>query len=81
MGMQDFNYETKYDVVWIQWVLCYLTDDDLTEFLLKTQFEGLTEGLNKKGKKTTGLIFIKENVRNGKFYHEQMDNSIIRTNE
>ena len=39
----------------------------------------MTEGQDKRGKKTTGLIFIKENVVADKFYHEKMDNSITRT--
>lgn len=33
-GLQDFRPERgKYDVIWIQWVLGHLTDEDLIEFL------------------------------------------------
>lgn len=33
-GLQDFRPEQgKYDVIWIQWVLGHLTDEDLVEFL------------------------------------------------
>lgn len=29
MGLQDFDPEDgSYDVIWIQWALLYLTDDD-----------------------------------------------------
>lgn len=37
-GLQDFCPEKrKYDVIWIQWVLGHLTDDDLIHFLLSCQ--------------------------------------------
>ena len=39
----------------------------------------MTEGQDKRSKKTTGLVFIKENVVTDKFYHEKVDNSITRT--
>lgn len=33
-GLQDFKpTEAKYDVIWIQWVVGHLTDNDLIEFL------------------------------------------------
>ena len=41
MGLESFNYEHKYDCVWLQWCLCYLTDTDLIEFLEKTKHTGL----------------------------------------
>lgn len=32
-GLQDFCPEPeKYDVIWAQWVLIYLNDDDLIKF-------------------------------------------------
>lgn len=42
----------KYDCIWNQWVLLYLTDDDLVTYLQKCQRQ-LNEG---------GFIFVKENV-------------------
>ena len=37
VGLQDFvpSPATRYAVVWIQWVLNYLTDDDLVAFLIR----------------------------------------------
>ena len=58
IGLQEFEYREPYDAIWIQWVLCYLTDEDIVHFLLKTKRDGLTR--DEKGK--TGLIFIKENT-------------------
>jgi len=36
-GLQEFNFEEKYDCVWIQWVLSHLTDDDAIKFLIKAK--------------------------------------------
>lgn len=36
-GMQDFVYERSYDCVWIQWCAMYLTDADLTDFMVRTR--------------------------------------------
>ena len=32
-GFQDFKFEYKYDLIWLQWFLMYLTDDDLIQKL------------------------------------------------
>ena len=37
LGMQDFNFEHKYDCIWFQWVLMYLTDTDLVSVLKKSR--------------------------------------------
>ncbi|CAK8997715.1 N-terminal Xaa-Pro-Lys N-methyltransferase 1-B (Alpha N-terminal protein methyltransferase 1A-B) (Methyltransferase-like protein 11A-B) (X-Pro-Lys N-terminal protein methyltransferase 1A-B) (NTM1A-B) [Durusdinium trenchii] len=42
----------RYDVIWAQWVLLYLTDEDLVAFLQRC----------KKGLRPNGMIFVKENV-------------------
>ena len=76
-GIQEFNYENRYDCVWIQWVLCYLTDNDIAEFLVKTKNNGLTSDAEGK----TGLIFVKENVHAGTFLLDKSDNSVMRTND
>lgn len=39
-GLQDFEFEYKYDCIWVQWCLCYLTDLDCMSFLEKAR-EGL----------------------------------------
>lgn len=35
VGLQEFKPEKKYDVFWNQWVLGYLTDEDLTAYLVR----------------------------------------------
>ena len=55
-GLQDFFPEDNmYDVVWIQWVLIYLPDKDLVEFLKRMS----------RSLKPNGVICIKENVTSG----------------
>ena len=75
MGLESFNYEHRYDCVWVQWCLCYLTDNDLVEFLEKTKKTGLVQSDDGK----TGLVFVKENVAAGEFIVDKTDNSIMRT--
>eukprot|EP00927_Polykrikos_kofoidii_P067995 TRINITY_DN63407_c0_g1_i1.p1 TRINITY_DN63407_c0_g1~~TRINITY_DN63407_c0_g1_i1.p1 ORF type:complete len:319 (+),score=63.18 TRINITY_DN63407_c0_g1_i1:77-958(+) len=72
-SLQDFDLdEALYDVIWAQWVLLYLTDDDLVRFLRRCQ-KGLREG---------GMICVKENVvLTGKWTIDRDDNSIMRTDK
>lgn len=51
-GLQDFEFEEKYDVIWIQWVIGHLHDDDLLIFLNKC----------KQALAPNGLLCIKDNV-------------------
>lgn len=52
-GLQNFTPTPgKYDLIWSQWVLGHLTDEDLQEF-----FQRCIKGLNKNG-----IMVIKENV-------------------
>lgn len=52
-GLQEFTPEAgKYDLIWTQWVLGHLTDEDLMAF-----FRRCIKGLSKNG-----MIIIKENV-------------------
>lgn len=67
-GLQEFNFEEKYDCVWIQWVLSHLTDDDAVKFLLKAK-EALTEN---------GFIILKENDCKG-FIVDKEDYSVTRS--
>ena len=54
-GLQDFvPEEGRYDVVWSQWVLGHLTDEDLVTYLKRSR-----KGLNENG-----IIVIKENFTN-----------------
>lgn len=70
-SLQDFTPEDSfYDVIWAQWVLLYLPDDDLVDFLRRCQ-GGLREN---------GIIGVKENVvLKGNWVHDTEDNSIMRT--
>ncbi|CAJ1388798.1 unnamed protein product [Effrenium voratum] len=62
--------EARYDVIWAQWVLLYLTDEDLVAFLERC----------KKGLSSNGTIFVKENVViEGQWNVDRDDNSISRT--
>jgi len=69
-SMQQFEpEEDMYDMVWLQWVLMYLPDDDLLKFLRRCTL-GLTD---------TGVICIKENVvLEGNFTIDWDDNSVAR---
>ena len=52
-GLQDFKpEESRYNIIWCQWVLGHLTDDDLVDF-----FKRCRKGLTKDG-----ILIIKENV-------------------
>jgi protein N-terminal methyltransferase len=52
-GLQRFTPKLNtYDVIWMQWVLLYLTDDDLIEFFKRC----------KAGLKPNGICVLKENV-------------------
>ena len=52
-GLQEFTPgEKKYDLIWCQWVLGHLEDDDLVAFFQRCQ-RGLREG---------GVLCVKENT-------------------
>lgn len=69
-GLQDFDQSAnKYDVVWSQWVLGHLTDDDLVNFLKRT-----TKMLDKNG-----MIVVKENfTKDNQTISDETDSSITR---
>lgn len=71
VGLQDFTPdENTYDVIWCQWVLGHLTDDDLSKFFKKCCI-GLTQN---------GLIIIKENfVTTDDFCIDDNDSSVTRS--
>ena len=50
-GLQQFDFEEKYDCVWVQWVFSQLNDEDAVVFLRKAK-AALNEG---------GVIILKEN--------------------
>jgi len=69
-GLQNFNPEKEvYDVIWVQWVLGHLTDDDFISFLKRCQ----------TGLKKNGLIILKENLTSsGKVEMDHTDSSVTR---
>ena len=72
-GLQDWEpTAAKYTIVWIQWVLCYLTDEDIVKFLQRCK-ASLIEG---------GVIILKENtVENEMFVLDVEDASVARSLE
>lgn len=59
-------------MIWLQWVLCYLTDADLVAFLIKCR-ENLTDD--------NSIVFVKENVHESGFYVDKDDNSVVRSDK
>jgi protein N-terminal methyltransferase len=61
-GLQQFEPKDRYDCIWVQWCLCYLTDEDCLNFLERAR-ESLTECPDEPTK--SGLLFVKENIETG----------------
>ncbi|GAB5592907.1 hypothetical protein Unana1_07807 [Umbelopsis nana] len=71
-GLQDFTPEHgKYDLIWCQWVLGHLTDDDLIAFLKRC----------KEGLRLNGIIGIKENNASNGYIVDEEDSSVTRSDE
>lgn len=70
MGLQKFTPEEgKYDLIWSQWVLGHLPDNDLLEFYKRVK-HGLAKG---------GYFVMKDNVTtSGKVELDEEDSSITR---
>mmetsp|Transcript_20749 Transcript_20749/g.50349 ORF Transcript_20749/g.50349 Transcript_20749/m.50349 type:complete len:257 (-) Transcript_20749:253-1023(-) len=70
VGLQDFTPEKgMYDVIWVQWVIGHLTDDDCVAFFTRCR-RGLKEG---------GVICLKENVCKDGFVVDKDDSSVTRS--
>ena len=70
-GLQDFTPEVgRYDVIWCQWVLGHLKDDDLVCFLQRA----------KAGLASDGIIVIKENTC-PELEYDKLDSSYSRTRQ
>ncbi|KAI9091849.1 alpha-N-methyltransferase NTM1 [Phlyctochytrium arcticum] len=68
-GLQDFQPEAnKYDLIWTQWVLGHLTDDDFVAYFKRC----------KLGLKPNGLIGVKENVSSKVVEVDNEDSSVTR---
>lgn len=70
-GLQHFVPDAHvYDIIWCQWVLGHLSDDDLIAF-----FKRCIQGLS-----PNGCIILKENVTvNGDFCIDNVDSSVTRS--
>lgn len=70
IGLQNFcPTPEKYDVIWCQWVLGHLRDDDLVQF-----FKNCVSGLKKNG-----VLVVKENVtRSDTLTIDTTDSSVTR---
>lgn len=67
-GLQEWiPPKNNYTVIWIQWVLCYLTDEDCVAFL-KRCGQGLVPG---------GIICLKENTCNGEAFVVDTDDASV----
>ncbi|KAJ1551846.1 N-terminal Xaa-Pro-Lys N-methyltransferase 1 [Cladochytrium tenue] len=70
VGLQSFvPEEGRYDLIWSQWVVGHLTDDDLVAFLQRCR----------RGLKPGGAIGIKDNVSSGGLEVDETDSSITRS--
>uniref|UniRef100_T1IR29 Alpha N-terminal protein methyltransferase 1 n=1 Tax=Strigamia maritima TaxID=126957 RepID=T1IR29_STRMM len=71
MGLQNFIPDAnRYDLVWCQWVLMQLRDDDVVDF-----FRRCSSGLTKNG-----LIVLKENITSsGDIEIDETDSSVARS--
>ncbi|XP_042025711.1 alpha N-terminal protein methyltransferase 1-like [Salvia splendens] len=68
--LQEFTPEAeRYDIIWIQWCIGHLSDDDLMSF-----FERAKGGL-----KQGGLFILKENIAKSGFVLDNQDKSITRS--
>nr|CAG4642080.1 EOG090X0EJQ [Eurycercus lamellatus] len=69
-GLQNFTPKQEmYDIIWVQWVLGHLTDEDLVNFLKRCQ----------SGLKPNGFIVIKENLTSsGEVEMDHTDSSVTR---
>mmetsp|Transcript_10622 Transcript_10622/g.30241 ORF Transcript_10622/g.30241 Transcript_10622/m.30241 type:complete len:255 (+) Transcript_10622:263-1027(+) len=71
-GLQEFDPEPeRYDVIWIQWAMLYLTDEDVVAL-----FERCRKGL-----KPDGIIVVKENICTSGFVVDKQDSSLTRSDE
>ncbi|ORX89416.1 hypothetical protein K493DRAFT_318692 [Basidiobolus meristosporus CBS 931.73] len=71
-GLQDFTPEEEsYDLIWSQWVLGHLTDDDLVAFFERC----------KRGLKPRGLIGVKENIAVSGYIVDEEDSSVTRSED
>ncbi|KAF8024823.1 hypothetical protein BT93_F1858 [Corymbia citriodora subsp. variegata] len=68
--LQEFTPDVgRYDVIWIQWCIDHLADDDFVSFFMRA----------KAGLKPGGLFVLKENIATSGFALDEEDRSITRS--
>ncbi|KAF5193511.1 Alpha n-terminal protein methyltransferase [Thalictrum thalictroides] len=68
--LQDFTPEEgRYDIIWIQWCIGQLADDDFVSFFKRA----------KAGLKPNGVFVLKENIAKSGFVLDKDDKSITRS--
>eukprot|EP01114_Cavostelium_apophysatum_P023318 TRINITY_DN8740_c0_g1_i1.p1 TRINITY_DN8740_c0_g1~~TRINITY_DN8740_c0_g1_i1.p1 ORF type:complete len:325 (-),score=47.61 TRINITY_DN8740_c0_g1_i1:561-1436(-) len=69
-GLHQFDFgDNKYDLIWIQWVIGYLTDAHLVDFLQRCQ----------KALTNNGVIIVKDNNCSEGFIVDKTDSSVTRS--
>ncbi|CAM8905928.1 unnamed protein product [Rhodiola kirilowii] len=69
-SLQEFAPESgRYDVIWVQWCIGHLTDDDFVSFFKRA----------KTGLKPGGFFILKENIARTGFVLDKEDRSITRS--
>eukprot|EP00172_Hildenbrandia_rubra_P001575 Plantae.Rhodophyta-Hildenbrandia_rubra.ctg21364.p1 GENE.Plantae.Rhodophyta-Hildenbrandia_rubra.ctg21364~~Plantae.Rhodophyta-Hildenbrandia_rubra.ctg21364.p1 ORF type:complete len:276 (-),score=73.09 Plantae.Rhodophyta-Hildenbrandia_rubra.ctg21364:2166-2993(-) len=69
-GMEEFKGEDgRYSVIWVQWAIIYLTDEDVVSFLCRC-CSALVDG---------GVVVIKDNLSSDGFVFDEVDMSIMRS--
>ncbi|CAG8481368.1 7800_t:CDS:10 [Ambispora leptoticha] len=73
VGLQEFSPDPgRYDLIWCQWVLEHLTDDDLVAFFVRS----------KKGlRPDSGIICVKENVNVLGYTFDEEVCSVVRSDQ
>ncbi|XP_061682163.1 N-terminal Xaa-Pro-Lys N-methyltransferase 2 isoform X1 [Syngnathoides biaculeatus] len=67
--LQEFTPpKSKYDIIWMQWVACHLTDKDLMNFLIRC----------KRSLSLNGVIIVKDNMARQGCMLDPIDSSISR---
>lgn len=68
--LQEFTPEAnRYDVIWVQWCIGHLTDQDFVEFFKRA----------KVGLKPAGFFVVKENTAKNGFVVDKEDSSVTRS--
>ncbi|XP_008439522.1 alpha N-terminal protein methyltransferase 1 isoform X2 [Cucumis melo] len=70
MPLQEFTPDAgRYDVIWVQWCIGHLTDEDFISFFKRA----------KLGLKAGGIFILKENIARSGFILDKEDRSITRS--